>query len=260
MVRNEMTATVTEHASPGLEVCDVAHAFGAERVLDGVSLALPPGRIGCLIGPSGCGKSTLLAMIGGMLTPSHGKIAHPFARPAFVFQEPWLLPWRNARDNIAFGLKALRIGRVERCARADRLIAAVGLSQDDAGKFPQELSGGMRQRAALARALAVDPDLLLLDEPFNALDIGLRRQMQVLVARLIGDHHLTAVMVTHDLAEAVRLADRIFVMTNTPSRIAVQHDIAHPIVDRDDGFVHAEVGRLLADARVADALGVGGRG
>jgi NitT/TauT family transport system ATP-binding protein len=124
------------------------------------------------------------------------------------------------------------------------------------GKFPHELSGGMRQRVALARALAVSPDLLLLDEPFSALDVGLRRQMQALVARLIAARGLTAMLVTHDLAEAVKLADRIFVMTQKPSRIAAQHDIARPFAARDDGFVHAEVGRLLARPEIARALSV----
>jgi len=249
------TAAATGRDS-GLTVAGVAHAFGAEPVLADVSLALPRGRIGCLVGPSGCGKSTLLAMIGGLLVPARGDIAHAFRRPAFVFQDPCLLPWRNARDNIAFGLKALPIGRAERRARAAALVATVGLKEGDADKYPHELSGGMRQRVALARALAVEPDLLLLDEPFSSLDVGLRRHLQSLVRRLIAGRSLTAVLVTHDLAEAARLADRVFVMTAAPSRIAAQHDIARPFADRDDGFVQAEVSRLLADARVAQALAV----
>jgi NitT/TauT family transport system ATP-binding protein len=250
-----MTADIMG-SDDGLTATAIAHAFGPEPVLGVVSIALPRGRIGCLVGPSGCGKSTLLAMIGGMLTPAGGRIAHAFRRPAFVFQDPCLLPWRNARDNIGFGLKALPIGRRERHARADRLITAVGLAAADADKFPHELSGGMRQRIALARALAVEPDLLLLDEPFSALDVGRRRQMQSLVRRLIAERNLTAVLVTHDLAEAARLADRIFVMTAAPSRVAAQHDIATPFAGRDDRFVHAEVGRLLADDRIAQALAV----
>jgi NitT/TauT family transport system ATP-binding protein len=255
-----MTMARTTVPTPGLAAIGVSHAFGAQPVLGDVTFALPRARVGCLIGPSGCGKSTLLTMIGGMLAPASGVIVHDFHHAAFVFQDPWLLPWRNARDNIAFGLKALPIGRGERRARADRLLASVGLTAADADKFPHELSGGMRQRVALARALVVEPDLLLLDEPFSSLDVGLRRQMQTLVRRLIAGRSLTALMVTHDLAEAARVADRIFVMTPSPSRIVAQHDIACPFAERDDGFVHEEVGRLLADRRIALAMAVTERG
>ncbi|MDC7788545.1 ABC transporter ATP-binding protein [Rhodoplanes sp. TEM] len=243
-------------SSPGLVVEAVSHAFGPEPVLTEVSFALPAGKVGCLIGPSGCGKSTLLAMIGGLSRPDQGRIVHAFVRPAFAFQDPCLLPWRDARQNIAFGLKALPMGRTERDARAERLLGIVGLSEDDGDKFPHELSGGMRQRVALARALAIDPDLVLLDEPFSALDVGLRRQMQALVQRLIDARGLTTVLVTHDLAEAVRMADRIVVLSPRPARVAALHDIAVPHAARDDGFVHAEVGRLLADPATARALAV----
>lgn len=238
----------------GLSVAAVSHAFGPEPVLSGVSFHLPRGRVGCLIGPSGCGKSTLLAMIGGLVPPEQGAITHPFRHPVFVFQDPCLLPWRTARDNIAFGLKALAMGRRERAARAERLLEVVGLAPADAGKYPHELSGGMRQRVALARALAVEPDLLLLDEPFSALDIGLRRQMQALVRRLIAGRDLTALLVTHDLAEAVRLADRIVVLSPRPSRVVAVHDIAAAAEARDDAFVHAEVSALLAAPAIARAL------
>ncbi len=247
---------MTADAAPGLVAHDVAHAFGAERVLDGVSLTLAHGEVGCLIGPSGCGKSTFLAAVGGLMALTRGRIEHDFRRSAFVFLDPCLLPWRNARDNIALGLKALPLGRRESRARADRLLAAVGLTDADADKYPHELSGGMRQRAALARALAVDPDLLLLDEPFSALDVGLRRQMQRLVRRLIAERGLTALLVTHDLAEAVRLADRIFVMGGRPARVVVEHEVARAFSERADAFVHAEVSRLCADHRIAQALAI----
>ncbi|MFL9827338.1 ABC transporter ATP-binding protein [Rhodoplanes sp. SY1] len=242
--------------TPGLVVEAVSHAFGPEPVLAKISFALPAGKVGCLIGPSGCGKSTLLAMIGGLVQPDQGRILHGFARPAFAFQDPCLLPWRDARKNIAFGLKALPMRAAERLARADALLRVVGLSEDDGDKFPHALSGGMRQRVALARALAIEPDLLLLDEPFSALDVGLRRQMQALVQRLIDARGLTTVLVTHDLAEAVRMADRIVVLSPRPARLAAMHDIAVPHAARDDGFVHAEVGRLLADPATATALSV----
>jgi NitT/TauT family transport system ATP-binding protein len=239
-----------------LVVSDITHAIGTEPVLGGISFTLARGEIGCLTGPSGCGKSTLLAMIGGMLHPSAGAVTHVFRHPVFVFQDPCLLPWRTARDNIAFGLKALPISRLERRNRAARLLDAVGLARDDGDKYPHELSGGMRQRIALARALAVEPDLLLLDEPFSALDIGSRRQMQDLVARLIVERDLTTVLVTHDLGEAVRLADCIFVMTPKPARIAAVHHVARAGTKRGETFVHAEISRLLAKPEVARALAV----
>jgi NitT/TauT family transport system ATP-binding protein len=243
-----MTRSSDPGPDSGLSATDLGFAYGSEPVLDCLSLTLPRFRVGCLVGPSGCGKSTLLALLGGMLIPSGGRIEHGFHRPAFVFQDPCLLPWRNARDNIAFGLKAQAVGRDERRARADALLETVDLSAMDGAKYPHELSGGMRQRIALARALAVDPDFLLLDEPFNALDADLRGQMQVLVRRLIDERHLTALMVTHDLAEAVRLADRVFLMSAKPSRVVAQHDIGCPFADRDDAFVQMELMRLRGAA------------
>lgn len=242
--------------APALSIEGLSHSFGPQGVLDDVTFSLPVGRVGCLIGPSGCGKSTLLSMIGGLSEPAHGTIAHTFHHPVFVFQDPCLLPWRDARDNVAFGLKAQGVGRSERRCRAARLMEVVGLAPDDAGKYPHELSGGMRQRVALARALAIEPDLLLLDEPFSALDLGLRRQMQALVRRLIDQRNLTAVLVTHDLAEAVRLADCVFVLSGKPARLTARHDIARPFAERDDGFVHSEVNRLLSDPATARALAV----
>ncbi len=246
----------TATAGPALSVANVSHAFGPRPILEDVTFDLPRGEIGCLIGPSGCGKSTLLSMIGGLLHPGHGAVDHGFRHPVFVFQDPCLLPWRDARDNIAFGLKGRGVARQDRRRRAERLLSVVGLEPEDGGKYPHELSGGMRQRVAVARALAVEPDLLLLDEPFSALDLGLRRQMQALVRRLIADRGLTAMLVTHDLAEAVRLADRIFVLSGAPGRLAARHSVTVPPAERDDGFVHAEVNRLLAHPATARALAV----
>ncbi len=240
--------------SSGLRIIGLGHAFGPQPIIDQISLELPRGRVGCLIGPSGCGKSTLLSMVGDLAHPAQGHIHHDFHHPVFVFQDPCLLPWRDAVDNVAFGLKAQGIDCRTRRSRAHDWLTKVGLETSDSHKYPHELSGGMRQRVALARALAVRPDLLLLDEPFSALDVGLRRQMQSLVRRLISEHELTALLVTHDLAEAVRLADRIWVLTPKPARLAAARDIERPFAYRDDGFVQAEVGNMLADPAIAAAL------
>jgi NitT/TauT family transport system ATP-binding protein len=242
-------------AGDGLRLTGLSCAYTREEVLHDVSLHLRRGAVGAVIGPSGCGKSTLLAVIGG-LKAAAGVLENPFRRPAFVFQDPCLLPWRTARDNIAFGMKALGCGRAERHERAAALLGAVGLSSGDGDKYPHALSGGMRSRVALARALAIGPDLLLLDEPFAALDFARRRQMQALVVRLIGERGLTAVLVTHDIAEAMRLADRVFVMSAKPACIVLAHDIARPRAERDESFIQAEATRLLADDEAARALAV----
>jgi NitT/TauT family transport system ATP-binding protein len=246
-----MTTAPFPGAGSGLVATDVAFAYGSEPILDGLSITLPGRRLSCLVGPSGCGKSTLLALLGNLLAPARGTITHAFRRPAFVFQDPCLLPWRNAVDNIAFGLKAQSISRRERHDRAEALLATVGLALADAEKYPHQLSGGMRQRIALARALVVEPDFLLLDEPFNALDADLRRQMQDLVRQLIEERRLTALMVTHDRAEAVRLADRLFLMSAAPARIVAEHDIDRAFAERDDAFLRAQLAWLQDAARPA---------
>ncbi|WP_040619431.1 ABC transporter ATP-binding protein [Rhodovulum sp. PH10] len=249
--------TTTPPEADALHVENVTHAFGRESVLGGVSFALPAEqKVGCIVGQSGCGKSTLLAILGGLLRPDGGRVTHPFVRPAFVFQDPCLLPWRTARDNIAFGLKALSTTRPDRRNRAEELLGVVGLTAADGDKYPEALSGGMRQRVALARALAIRPDFLLLDEPFGSLDVGLRRAMQALVRRLIDDGGPATVLVTHDLAEAVKLADRIVVLTQKPARLAAIHDLDRPFAARDDGFVQAEVGRLLGRPEISGALAI----
>ena len=195
----------------------------------------------------------MLALLGNLLAPARGTITHAFRRPAFVFQDPCLLPWRNAVDNIAFGLKAQSIPRRERRDRAEASLATVGLTLADAEKYPHQLSGGMRQRIALARALVIEPDFLLLDEPFNALDADLRRQMQDLVRQLIEERRLTALMVTHDRAEAVRLADRLFLMSGAPARIVAEHDIDRAFAERDDAFLQAQLAWLQDAARPAQS-------
>lgn len=239
---------------PLLELRGIGHAFGPQPVLDRIDLAVPEGRVTCLIGPSGCGKSTLLGLVGGLLTASRGEIVSAARRPTFVFQDPHLLPWRSALDNAGFGLKALGQPRSVRRAAAAALLADLGLGADDQGKYPHALSGGMRQRVALARALAVTPDLLLLDEPFSALDLGLRRQMQALLRRQIDDRQLTALLVTHDLAEAVRLADRMVVLAGQPAGIVAQWDIDTPFSARGESFVQGEIHRLTGRPEVAGAL------
>lgn len=156
-----------------------------------------------------------------------------------MFQQPRLLPWKRTVDNIALGLKATGQPRAARYAMASQLALKMGLSTDDLDKYPSALSGGMQSRAALARAFAVQPDLLLLDEAFSALDIGLKSELYDLLASERAASTCAVLMITHDLMEAIRLADRILVMAGSPGRIVAEHAIATPVTERDEEWVFA---------------------
>lgn len=232
----------------------VTHGFAGVNVLDGIDLRVPKGGVLAILGPSGVGKTTLLHIMGGLVEPDAGRIERPFARPAFVFQDPLLLPWRTARGNVIFGLAGQRLTRAERLSRARSMLVKVGLGQEDAGLYPHQLSGGMKKRVALARALAIEPDLLLLDEAFSALDVGLSREMQQLVRLDAQERGVTVVLVTHDLSEAVRLADRAVVLAGRPGRIVARLSIDRPARLRDDAFVDAEIRRIAALEAIRDAF------
>lgn len=245
---------MTRAAPHALQWRHVGHSFGAEDVLHDVSLRLKAGRILTIVGRSGCGKTTLLNMAAGLVRPERGEVVNGFSKTACVFQEPRLLPWRRAAQNIGFGLKAEGVPRSGRGPVVERLARRMGLSSGDLSKYPHEMSGGMRQRVSLARALAVDPDLLLLDEPFNALDVGLRRELQDLLVRLIEENGLAAVFVTHDLPEAVRVSHHIVVLAPGPGRVVFARHIDKPFAARDDVFVYETVGDLLRRPEVARAF------
>ncbi|MBB6307603.1 ABC transporter ATP-binding protein [Xanthobacter tagetidis] len=234
-----------------LRLDGVCLSFGDGPVLDGIGLAVPTGRLVALIGPSGCGKTTLLGLAAGALQPQAGRVENRFARTAMVFQEPRLLPWAGALDNAAFGLKAMGLARGDRRARARDILLRLGLTLRDLAKRPGALSGGMRQRVAIARALAVEPDLLLMDEPFSALDVGLRAELQALVRAEVERAGIAVLFVTHDVAEAVRLADRIVVLSPRPARVVA--DLASVPLAAPSA-VFAEAARLLALPEVVAAL------
>ncbi|MER6310983.1 ABC transporter ATP-binding protein [Streptomyces sp. NPDC001657] len=207
-----------------------ADRAGARRVtrftaLDGIDLEIAAGEFVVLVGPSGCGKSTLLDLLGGLARPTSGRIlldGRPVTGPGLdrgiVFQQYALLPWRTALGNVEFGLEATGVPRRQRAARAREFLELVGLSGFE-NRHPHELSGGMRQRVAIARSLAYDPDVLLMDEPFAALDAQTRESLQDELLRIWQRTGKTVVFITHGIEEAVYLGQRVAVMTSRPGRI-----------------------------------------
>ena len=199
---------------------------GSVHVVDQLSLEIADGEFVCILGPSGCGKTTLLWMLAGLVPPDDGEIAidgrkvsGPGSDRGMVFQDFALLPWTDVLTNIAFGLELRGVPREERLARARTLAEAVGLHGFE-DHHPRELSGGMQQRVSLARALAIEPRILLMDEPFGALDSQTRRGLQEDLLALHARERRTVVFVTHSIDEAVRLGDRIVLLSVRPARIA----------------------------------------
>ncbi len=204
--------------------------------LDGVSLEVGESEFVAIVGPSGCGKTSLLRLLGGMIAPTSGSVwlrgsllSGPRPDIGFVFQQPTLMPWRTARENVLLPLELRRMPDSDRRRRADDLLRLVGLAGFEHSR-PRELSGGMQQRVALARALAYDPSVLLLDEPFGALDALTRERMNLELLRLWQERKRTVVLVTHSIQEAVFLADRVLVMSPRPGRIgrAIAVPLARP--------------------------------
>lgn len=225
-------------AGSAIEFRDVEHWYRAPgiraqalRVLEPTSVGVGSGEFVALIGPSGCGKTTLLNMVSGLVVPQAGRVLINEQMPqvgapnvGYLFARDALLPWRNAEENVALPLELRGVGRNERRAIAARCLAAVDLS-DFAKAYPVQLSHGMRQRVALARTLAPEPDTLLMDEPFSALDAQTRIVLQEQFARLWETQGSTVIFVTHDLAEAIALADRVIVLSRRPGRIKAEFPV-----------------------------------
>jgi NitT/TauT family transport system ATP-binding protein len=231
-----MTDT-TARTVPAVRIVEVSKDYpGGVRALEGISFDVPAGELTSLIGPSGCGKTTTLKIVAGLISATSGEVivdGRPVTGPgperAFVFQDFALLPWATVLRNAAFGLELRGVPKAEREATAREYIAKTNLSGFE-HHFPHQLSGGMRQRVGLARALAVDADILLMDEPFASVDEQIRRTFQEDLLRLLSEERKTVLFVTHSIEEAVYVSDQIVILTRGPGRVT---NTVRPQIPRD---------------------------
>jgi len=248
-----------------LRLAGVSHTYGETEVLRDINLDIPSGQIVCIVGPSGCGKSTLLRMLGGLEQPTSGQVLQLGTPPAgclnpltYVFQDFALLPWRSVRGNVALVLEDHGLDAAARARIIDDVLARTKLTEF-ADALPKQLSGGMKQRVAIARALAVNPAVMLMDEPLSALDSQTRELLKDDLISLWTRQPFTAVYVTHNLAEAVRLGHRIVVLSRRPGQIREVVELTTPLAERAYGDAALEAqqqhlwGLMREEAAAADA-------
>jgi NitT/TauT family transport system ATP-binding protein len=234
-----LDAAVEDGREPAVRIVELTKEFaGGVRALGGLTFDVPKGELTSIIGPSGCGKTTTLKIVAGLVDATSGRVevgGTPVTGPgpdrAFVFQDFALMPWATVLRNVAFGLELRGLPRKEREEIARAYVDKVGLSGFE-DSYPHQLSGGMRQRVGLARALAVDADILLMDEPFASVDEQIRRQFQDDLLRLLSDERKTVIFVTHSIEEAVYVSDQVVIMSRGPSRVS---KVVRPGVDRSGG-------------------------
>ena len=225
----------------------VGHSYFGRKVLDGIDFSIGEGEVVSLVGPSGSGKSTIAHIAAGLITSRTGRITRGYHRHAMVFQEPRLMPWATVAANIAFPLKMARLPRRDRAGQVLLAALSAGLEPEDLPKYPVELSGGMRQRCAIARALVAGPDFLYFDEPFTALDVALKRRMQDLVIAASAQARFSALFITHDLMEAIRISHRILVLHPTGQGIAGERIITGDPASRSEASVFTQREAFLTD-------------
>lgn len=238
-----------------LQVSKISKTFTAKtsrtEVLQNISFNVESKEVVCLVGPSGCGKSTLFNVISGLDQPTTGSVEHSGGL-AMMFQDPALLPWLTVEKNVAFGLDRAKYNKQQMAAAVQRYIKIVALEQF-AKAYPHELSGGMKQRVALARTLIVEPNIILMDEPFSALDAQTRERLQQFVQTLLQNYPVSIVFITHDVREAVVLGDRVLVLTQRPAHIRQEYKIDIPRPRRSfdpalDQYVRAITEQLQTEA------------
>lgn len=221
---------MTSPSSTKLQVNNISKTFASKKqrteVLQNISFTVGSHEVVCLVGPSGCGKSTLFNVISGLDQPTTGTVEHT-GRLAMMFQDPALLPWLTVEKNVGFGMHTRQHSTTAIAAAVERYLKIVGLEQFKQA-YPYELSGGMKQRAALARTLIIEPNIILMDEPFSALDAQTRERLQQFVQTLLHDYPVSIVFVTHDVREAVVLGDRVLVLTQRPAHIRHEYSITLP--------------------------------
>jgi len=237
-----------------LEVKGLHHHFGFTEILRDINFTLDKGEVLSIVGPSGGGKTTLLHLCADLLDVEEGSITNSFTSTAYAFQEDRLLPWKNVIDNIALGLIAKGEKKAVAIKKSEEIALKFGLEEEDFDKFPKDLSGGMKQRVSFARALVVKPSLLYLDEPFSALDIGLKKELQAILIDMIARKEISILFITHDLMEAIRLSDEILLLKADPGHIVKKFQYDLPQNERDDTYVYGESARILQDEVIIDTF------
>jgi len=242
-----------ERLEEKLKVSDLNFYFGFTQILNNINFELKTGEVISIVGPSGGGKTTLLKLCSDLLNVTEGEITNSFSSSAFAFQDARLLPWKTVVENIMLPIIATKkytTAYKEACEIALRF----GLEEKDFIKYPKDLSGGMKQRVNFARALITKPRLLFLDEPFSALDIGLKRELQDFVLKSCKEFSTSVLFITHDLMEAIRLSDKILLLKSDPGEIIKTYTIDEEKNNRDDKFIFTKTQEFLTDCDVINTF------
>jgi len=229
-----------------LKVENISHKFNDIKILNDISFEINKGEIKSILGSSGCGKTTILHICAELLNQSNGTINNSFTKSSFLFQEPRLLPWQNVIDNISLPLKETSLTKEMITEKAKDIALKLGLKKNDFLKYPKDLSGGMKQRVSFARALIVEPSLLFLDEPFSALDIGLKKELYDILIQKVQIKELSVLFITHDIMEAVKLSDEVMILKSDKngSNIINKYNFNTKFDKRDNQFIYSNMLKL----------------